>query len=390
MLTQDTPLREAASLWARRSTPSSSDRSTVRKLPKAPALPPAAMIDVQMEGFLLSLKGLMLADELILSFRTADDQEPISQAAGPTGLSPIACRCIAECGPAGLPAGGEAMWLDCLADGRAWQVLRLAVPSGRGRSNAVASFVFAEATPARRRAVSEQLSTLRPMVEAHLKLWQRGRADARRIKALHSALSSIDIGIIAIDRNARIVFANEAATAHLASGEHLRRSGDSLSAVELRDALFLQVALSHTLARPAGPDSGSTVLRAPILALRSPRTDESILLSFIPADGASGDADDAAAIVCILDPRLDTARQLQPVCKLYGLSPVETGLVCHIANGESLLEAAAALRIKEKTARGYLQQIFSKTGCKRQADLVRLMLCSLLRTRRDIEPAFLV
>ena len=68
---------------------------------------------------------------------------------------------------------------------------------------------------------------------------------------------------------------------------------------------------------------------------------------------------------------------------------METGLVCHIANGESLLEAAAVLRIKEKTARGYLHQIFSKTGCKRQADLVRLMLCSLLRTRRDAEPAFL-
>jgi DNA-binding CsgD family transcriptional regulator len=279
--------------------------------------------------------------------------------------------------------------MDCLADGRARQILRLPVPSRRGRSNAVVSLVFQEAPSTRRRAVAEQLCALRPMIDAYLKLWQRSRADARRTDALHSALNSIDIGIMAIDRNARIVFANDSATAHLDSGEHLRRNGGSLSAVELRDALSLQVALSHTLAPQGGRDTAATPRRAPVLALRSSRTEQSILLSFIPAGGETGAGEEAAAIVCILDPRLDTVRQLQPVCKLYGLSPVETGLVCHIANGESLLEAATALRIKEKTARGYLQQIFSKTGCKRQADLVRLMLCSLLRTRRDVEPAFL-
>lgn len=379
MLTQKAPAREAARLWSHWSPSPLSDSLTTSRSP-------GDAVDEELESFLATIRILTGADELVVSVRGADEVEPRAEAIGRTGLSGSACRCIADCGPVVLPSGCDPAWIDCVADGRAWQILRLSVPSRRGRSSAVVSLVFAKAPPAKRRAVADQVCALRPMIDGYLKLWQRGRADARRTTALHSALSSIDIGIIAIDRNARIVFANDAATDHLASGEHLRRNGDSLSAVELRDALLLQVALSHTLAQCSGPASRPATRRAPVLALRSARTEHSILLSFIPADG---ETDEAAAIVCILDPKLDTARQLQPVCKLYGLSPVETGLVCHIANGESLLEAATALRIKEKTARGYLQQIFSKTGCKRQADLVRLMLCSLLRTRSDVEPAFL-
>lgn len=388
MLTEKAPARATAGPWPQRPPTPAPDslvaRTTHNLLPSR-----QEAIDGQIEIFLSSLRVLTGADELVLSVQGADEDGLAAHAIGCTRLSSRACRSIAEYSSAPPSFGGEAIWIDCLADGRPWQILRLSVPSRRGRSIAAVNLVFAKAPSTRRRVVAEQFCALRPMIDAYLKLWQRSRADARRTTALHSALSSIDIGIIAIDRNARIVFANDAATAHLTSGEHLRRNGDNLSAVELRDALSLQVALSHTLARQSGPSPAGATRRAPILALRSPRSEHSILLSFIPASAVSGEADEAAAVVCIVDPRLDTVRQLQPVCKLYGLSPVETGLVCHIANGESLLEAATALRIKEKTARGYLQQIFSKTGCKRQADLVRLMLCSLLRTRRDVEPAFL-
>jgi DNA-binding CsgD family transcriptional regulator/PAS domain-containing protein len=385
MLTQEAPAREAARPWPQRLPTPLSD-SLVTRTPHSVPPSPQEAIDGEVEIFLSSVRALTGADELVLSIQGADEGGLRASAIGRTGLSDRACRSIAECSSVVPSFGGEAIWIDCLTDGRSWQILRLSVPSRRGRSLAAVNLVFAKAPTPRRRAIAEQLCAVQPMVDAYLKLWQRSRADARRTTALHSALSSIDIGIIAIDRNARIVFANDAATGHLASGEHLRRNGDSLSAIELRDTLALQVALSHTLTRQSDPSMASTSRRAPILALRSSRSEHSILLSFIPA---SGEADEAAAIVCIVDPRLDTIRQLQPVCKLYGLSPVETGLVCHIANGESLLEAATALRIKEKTARGYLQQIFSKTGCKRQADLVRLMLCSLLRTRSDVEPAFL-
>ncbi|HEU0133241.1 MAG TPA: hypothetical protein VFR28_00320, partial [Allosphingosinicella sp.] len=203
MLTHNAPARPVAGprpFWS----PAPVREVPIRASDEIPVLPPPrATLDGQVETFLASLRVLTGADELVISVQGADEEEFTAFAIGRTGLSRSACRRVAECGSIELPLGGDAIWMDCLADGRAWQILRLPVPSRRGRSNAVVSLVFQEAPSARRRAVAEQLCALRPMIDAYLKLWQRSRADARRTEALHSALNSIDIGIIAIDRNAR-------------------------------------------------------------------------------------------------------------------------------------------------------------------------------------------
>ncbi len=49
-----------------------------------------------------------------------------------------------------------------------------------------------------------------------------------------------------------------------------------------------------------------------------------------------------------------------------------------LANGLSLEEAAENLGIMRNTARAHLRAIFSKTGVRRQAELVRVMLNSVV------------
>ena len=78
---------------------------------------------------------------------------------------------------------------------------------------------------------------------------------------------------------------------------------------------------------------------------------------------------------------------VEPACKLYALTPVETRLACLLARGVSLAEAAEAMHVREQTARSYLKQIFLKTETKRQAELVWLMLKSSVRTVSDPLPA---
>ena len=51
-----------------------------------------------------------------------------------------------------------------------------------------------------------------------------------------------------------------------------------------------------------------------------------------------------------------------------------------LANGNSLVDSAKAMHVTEQTARSYLKQIFVKTETNRQAELVRLMLTSSVRT----------
>lgn len=74
------------------------------------------------------------------------------------------------------------------------------------------------------------------------------------------------------------------------------------------------------------------------------------------------------------DPSLLPGPDEDRVRILFGLTRVEARLSIRIARGLSLQEAAADMRLARNTVRGYLKQIFRKTGAGRQADLVRLIL----------------
>ena len=118
-------------------------------------------------------------------------------------------------------------------------------------------------------------------------------------------------------------------------------------------------------------------------------TDRPLVVAVLPTEQPPEDANDVAVILYIIDPALDPQSQLQPVCKLFRLSPLETRLACHLAAGATLQEAARLLRVKEQTARGYLKQIFLKTDTNRQSDLIRTMLSSLVRTNKSVQPEVL-
>jgi DNA-binding CsgD family transcriptional regulator len=59
---------------------------------------------------------------------------------------------------------------------------------------------------------------------------------------------------------------------------------------------------------------------------------------------------------------------------LYGLTRAESRLAAKLAQGRSLEEAASMLNITIETARSYSKRVLSKTGAKRQSELVRLLL----------------
>jgi DNA-binding CsgD family transcriptional regulator len=58
---------------------------------------------------------------------------------------------------------------------------------------------------------------------------------------------------------------------------------------------------------------------------------------------------------------------------LFDLTPAEAKLAAQIGKAKSPREAARALGITEGTARVTLKQVLSKTGLRRQAELVSLL-----------------
>ena len=63
---------------------------------------------------------------------------------------------------------------------------------------------------------------------------------------------------------------------------------------------------------------------------------------------------------------------------LFGLLPSEARLAWLLAQATSIADAAEALGITVETARNYSKKIYAKTGAKGHADLVRIVLTSVL------------
>jgi DNA-binding CsgD family transcriptional regulator len=66
-----------------------------------------------------------------------------------------------------------------------------------------------------------------------------------------------------------------------------------------------------------------------------------------------------------------------------GLTPAEVRFTHEILKGDGLQAAADRLGISVTTARTHLAHVFGKTGTRRQAELVRLILQNQPATRQD-------
>jgi DNA-binding CsgD family transcriptional regulator len=231
-----------------------------------------------------------------------------------------------------------------------------------------------------RKRASEASARLLPLVQPFFRIWASRLRSATQLRALTAAIDRSDVGVLLVDASGQLTFANEAAEALIARNDGLRRLGGMLAASHLSDTLSLQTSIQHVLASGTDESKANTA-PAPVVALRR-SCGRPLMATIVPVRTVAQPACDAAAIVYVFDPGRTMGALLEPVCKFFGLSRVETQLACLIGDGMVLSDAAKAMRVRELTARSYLKQIFLKTGTKRQAELVGLLLKSAVRTHR--------
>lgn len=274
--------------------------------------------------------------------------------------------------------GDTHAWAARTIDGVSHDMLLIPVERVAGHGRLIIIAVFADLDVAGHDEAEAVYLRRRPFAIGYFRLWQLERTRKRRIDALQSALNLMEIGVLLLDRESSIVFSNEAAERTLDREDGLRRRQDMLRAVNLQDGLRLRIAIDHVI---EGGSGSVRERRTPIMAINR-QVGPPLVLSILPTSEQPEEPSDVAAIVYLLDPALDTSQLLQPVCKFYNLTPVETKLVCLLGGGATMAQAAAAMHVKEQTGRSTLKQVFIKTGTNRQADLVRLMLSNLVRTAR--------
>lgn len=99
-----------------------------------------------------------------------------------------------------------------------------------------------------------------------------------------------------------------------------------------------------------------------------------LILHCRPVVDRSGDGAAVAAVVVIVDPWMPSAVDVELVRRTLRLTPAEARVAAALAEGMTVRRIARAAGIRRNSVRWLLKQCFAKTNCRRQADLVRLVL----------------
>lgn len=94
----------------------------------------------------------------------------------------------------------------------------------------------------------------------------------------------------------------------------------------------------------------------------------------------------AAAAIFISDPGRATKTPERLLVSAFGFTNAEARLAAAIVGGTEVKEYALTNDISVHTARGYLKQVLSKSGVRRQSDFIRLVLTSPLLAGEPGEP----
>jgi DNA-binding CsgD family transcriptional regulator len=216
------------------------------------------------------------------------------------------------------------------------------------------------------------LQSLSPHLSVALRLRQHlGVADLRTAGAL-AALERLNTGVMVVDAAAHLVFANDIALGLFRDGRGLGLDRDGLCAADPAATRALRRLIAASADIAASNGGGSVALprgeaRAPLRIVVAPFRPAWVGLD-MPGPGKP------LAIILVTDPERQRDARRELLRQRFGLTAAEADLALEIARGDGRKAAATRLDIAVTTARTHLTHIFEKTGVRRQAELVRLLM----------------
>lgn len=224
--------------------------------------------------------------------------------------------------------------------------------------------------------------TLCEMLVPHLRRAMHVSAVFDRTESLGSlysqAMGRLSVATMVLDESGTVLELNPVAREILDSNDGLKMVGGRLEATYPSDNRELQRVLRGVVARQSS--IASTEQGAEVMSISRPSGQVSfgLVVESIPSNDLSEGKNKPAAVIYIRDAVGKSLASNVVTKQLFNLTPAETALSLELANGLSLEEAAEELNIRRNTARAHLRSIFSKTGVRRQTELVRIMLNSVV------------
>jgi DNA-binding CsgD family transcriptional regulator/PAS domain-containing protein len=187
------------------------------------------------------------------------------------------------------------------------------------------------------------------------------------------AISRLSVATLVLDESGSVLRVNPVAQEILARSDGLKLVGGRLEATYPSDNRELQRLIRGAFApdAPKGAEAMSVTRPSGLVNL-------GVVVESIPSLDWAEEKGQPAALVYIRDASSKSLASEVVTKQLFNLTKAETALAMELANGLSLEEAAEVLNIRRNTARAHLRSIFSKTGVRRQTELVRLLLNSVV------------
>jgi DNA-binding CsgD family transcriptional regulator len=230
----------------------------------------------------------------------------------------------------------------------------------------------------------ERCRSLLPHLQRAFRMRRRMAELELERDAAFRALDQLPWGVIVIDEHRNRLSANRHAQEILVAGDGLTARGNTLRAELADETARLEQLLSSALDRTGQRHSSA----GGTLSITRSSGAHPLSVVVVPLHikpEALGERGPVAAIF-VTDPDIPLDRNEQHLRELYALTAREARLASWLLQGKSVENAAIAMGITVNTARAYLKRVYSKTGVRRQPELMRLLLLGLPRLMRDRQP----
>ena len=203
-----------------------------------------------------------------------------------------------------------------------------------------------------------------------------GELDAlrRQVAASSYLIDRLAFGVILLDATGRIQFANREARRMLDENDGLGVTGAALYAQLPADSRRLKALIRAVTTATALGDvpPSRTIITRP-----SGRMGLSVAALPVPPGRTLFESGAGVVLLLVTDPERRPILDGRHLAERFGFSRSETKLAAALAQGLDLRQAATTAGLTYETARWYVKAMFAKTGARRQAELVGLLLADL-------------